>query len=175
MPDIFDRVTLDLFDEIELPIEEKVVFSKEMADLVREELKKEIAKIPMAKIIGEALKGEESKNVKSLDSLKDFLSEKIKTSTNSVKKELGEFKEKIENELETAKKNHTKLGDILFSQPWYQFGGFPQTFENVNVGTIINFGDPNTDGSWRIFASGDDFIIQHREGGAWAEKGAFSV
>lgn len=34
----------------------------------------------------------------------------------------------------------------------------------------LYFGDPNTDGSWRITRSGNDLVFQRRESGSWVTK-----
>lgn len=38
--------------------------------------------------------------------------------------------------------------------------------------TLVNFGDPTVDGSWRISVSGTDMIFERREAGSWIQKGA---
>lgn len=41
-----------------------------------------------------------------------------------------------------------------------------------NVTTETNYGDPTTDGTWRIIPNGNDLSIQKRESGVWVEKTA---
>ena len=42
------------------------------------------------------------------------------------------------------------------------------------VDQVLYFGDENTDGTWRLIVSGEDLLIQKREGGVWVEKSAFT-
>lgn len=45
--------------------------------------------------------------------------------------------------------------------------------EELNSDTRY-FGDPQTDGSWRIKKSGDDFIFQKKVSGSWDTKNTIS-
>jgi hypothetical protein len=36
------------------------------------------------------------------------------------------------------------------------------------------FGDPNTDGSWRIYFDGTDLLVQVRESGSWTTQAQFT-
>jgi len=40
--------------------------------------------------------------------------------------------------------------------------------------TLVNFGDPTIDGSWRISVSGTDLIFERREAGSWIQKGGIT-
>jgi hypothetical protein len=40
----------------------------------------------------------------------------------------------------------------------------------VGSGNEFYFGDPNTDGSWRINRSGNNLVFQRRESGSWVTK-----
>lgn len=45
--------------------------------------------------------------------------------------------------------------------------------DQTNPQAIINgiyFGDPTVDGSWRIFPSGNNLMMQRRESGSWETK-----
>ena len=44
---------------------------------------------------------------------------------------------------------------------------------SVSSGDYLYFGDSGTDGSWRIYVSGANLIIEKRESGSWVEKGAY--
>ena len=37
----------------------------------------------------------------------------------------------------------------------------------------LYIGDQSTNGSWRFYISGDNLVVEKRESGSWAEKGAF--
>jgi hypothetical protein len=45
---------------------------------------------------------------------------------------------------------------------------------SLALDTDLYFGDPATDGSWRITISGDDMLIQQRESGSWNTKDTIS-
>ena len=54
-------------------------------------------------------------------------------------------------------------------------GNNPSWSAVSNGGSSSNpfyFGDPNTDGTWRLFNDGTNFLHQRRESGVWIEKGA---
>ena len=36
--------------------------------------------------------------------------------------------------------------------------------------SVVYFGDPSTDGTWRITTSGNNLIQERLEGGVWVEK-----
>jgi hypothetical protein len=38
----------------------------------------------------------------------------------------------------------------------------------------VYFGDPNTDGSWRITFDGTDLLIQYRDSGTWQTEARFT-
>ena len=40
----------------------------------------------------------------------------------------------------------------------------------ADVAELYHWGEPNTDGSWRITRDGDDLIVERRESGTWVEK-----
>jgi hypothetical protein len=45
------------------------------------------------------------------------------------------------------------------------------------LGSDLNthyFGDPNTDGSWRLYFDGTNLLVQVRDSGAWVTEGWFS-
>lgn len=43
----------------------------------------------------------------------------------------------------------------------------------IPTGQYLYFGDPNTDGSWRIYISGTNLVIERRESSSWVEKGSY--
>lgn len=42
----------------------------------------------------------------------------------------------------------------------------------LDAADAVYFGADDTDGSWRIIRSGNDFVFQRRESGTWVEKGS---
>ena len=43
----------------------------------------------------------------------------------------------------------------------------------VPSGSFLYFGDSSTNGSWRIYVSGVNLVVEKRESGLWVEKGSF--
>jgi len=41
------------------------------------------------------------------------------------------------------------------------------------VGTHVYFGDTTSEGSWRMYVSGNNLVVERRESGVWVEKSAF--
>ena len=50
---------------------------------------------------------------------------------------------------------------------------FKEDFELTSTDAIY-FGDPATDGTWRIVRSGNNFSMQRRETSAWVDKGGYT-
>jgi hypothetical protein len=48
-----------------------------------------------------------------------------------------------------------------------------QALRGADLDTVY-FGDPDTDGSWRIYFDGTDLLIQSRESGTWTTQGRFT-
>lgn len=46
--------------------------------------------------------------------------------------------------------------------------------DSVVVASIGVFGDPDTNGSWKILIVGSNLEVQRREGGVWVKKGAYT-
>lgn len=160
---VFDTTELSVFDDVEPEIEDKILNSKELIDLVQEEIRKEVQKIPVGKIIAKILsKSNEIKN-KELSSLKEKMGKDLDLVKKETDKNLTEVKELIEK----FKKSFDDLKTSVINQPMYQFGGFSPQVNDLNIG------DPLTDGSWRIVVSGNDLSVQRRESGSWVEKGSF--
>jgi hypothetical protein len=45
----------------------------------------------------------------------------------------------------------------------------------INSTGFFNFGDPDTDTSWRFTRSGNDLVVERREAGVWVNKQTFSA
>lgn len=168
MRDLFDEINLDLFDEIELPIEDKVIFSKEMGDLIREELRNEIAKIPMGRLISKALEKERENKAKSEDVLKASVIKEIGDIRAEIKKEVQKLKREEEDFVSKMKNKYDDLRSQILNQPRYEFGGFSPQFNDLNIG------DPSIEGAWRVVKSGTDLQFQRLESGVWTLKGSFT-
>ena len=50
------------------------------------------------------------------------------------------------------------------------FGGGDLELDSTSA---LYFGDSATNGSWRIIRSGNNLVVERREGGVWVEKNAF--
>lgn len=168
MSDIFDRIKLDIFDEVELPVEQRIAFSDEMADLVREELRKEIAKIPLGKLITKVMEREAVKLDRSNSSIKEAISRDLSSTKADLKNEVTTLREEIAEFTKKIKAKYADLKNEILSAPQYQFGGFSPQVNDLNIG------DPATNGSWRIVKSGSNLSVQRLESGAWVETFAFT-
>lgn len=166
MPDIFDRITIeDIFDRVDLPVEQKVAFSDEMANLVRDEIRKEIEKIPIGKLITRLLAKEAQKVNRSTASLKGEIKKEVSETAADLKKTIEKIKEEEEKEIKKLKDKYADLrNEILASREVYTFGGFSPQVNDLNIG------DPGTDGGWRIVKSGTALSFQRLESGTWTEK-----
>ena len=170
MPDIFDRISIeDIFDRIDLPVEQKVAFSEEMADLVREELRKEIAKIPVGKMIAQMLNKEVAKQERSAGVIKESLTKDIAKTKADIGSQVTALKNEIDEFMEKMRKKYADLKNEMLSQPAYQFGGFSPQFNDLNIG------DPGANGAWRIVKSGNDLSVERLESGSWVQKGVFTA
>lgn len=54
------------------------------------------------------------------------------------------------------------------------FDNFQKSITTLEIpsGNYIYFGDPSSDGTWRIGVSGGDLVFQLRVSSSWVEKGA---
>ena len=119
--DLFDEIDddLDLLDEVDLPIEEKVAFSKEIKEAIRQE----IARLPIGEIVASIVEkkvsrlDKQNEIKKSLEGSIEKISESLKRDIQRITKEIGEFKEKV-------KKDYVDVKNDVISLPKYQFGGF---------------------------------------------------
>lgn len=52
-------------------------------------------------------------------------------------------------------------------------GNYQPGYASIPSGAYLYFGDASTDGSWRIYVSGVNLVIEKRESGSWVEKGSY--
>lgn len=117
--DAFDLVNLDAFDNVELPLEERVVFSSDMEKLIYQEVKKAVSTIPLGKIIFDILK----KSIPQKEQTPNW-SKQIDQTKEELKKEIEKIKQEKERIIEQLKKEHAVLRNEILNTPKYQFGGF---------------------------------------------------
>ncbi len=188
--DIFDRIGLDLLDKVELPLEEKVIYSPEMQKAIDSAVQEQINKLPLDTMISrvvdqqvqqykERLQKEMAKNQESEESLKQLM---LKT-VQQAKEELSQKMETLDEQMEGIDEDAQKLLEKFRSKfdelinkinyddphPRYEFGGYPPPGGQLP----INFGGLDR---WRLVITGDDaenLSVQRLEGGIWVEKGSF--
>lgn len=178
--DVFDR--LDLFDLVALPVEERVAYSDTLTEVIREEVKKLLASIPIVQMIQKSMarvieKQNESsaKIVGRIEKEKSTADSEIKQVKDRLDKmdyvhdgELKEAKNQFESELKKLKEKYASLRNEIMNeilnQSRYEFGGFSPQFNDLNIG------DPSVEGAWRIVKSGDNLSFQRLESGTWTEK-----
>lgn len=164
---VFDTTELNVFDETDVDVEDKIIYSKEIADLIQEEIRKEISKIPIGKIIAKVLSKENDFKNKEISTIKNNFSEKLKSAENKIELKIEELDKKFSEYIEKLKKKFSTFRNEIINHPRYEFGGFSPQVNDLNIG------DPAADGSWRIIVSGNDLSVQRRESGSWVEKGSF--
>ena len=56
-------------------------------------------------------------------------------------------------------------------------GGLQRSGETVNLdaGQFIYFGQPTSNGTWRLYVSGTDIVAERLESGSWVAKGGFTA
>jgi len=165
--DLFNRLNFsDIFERIDLPIEDKVIFSPEMKSLIADELRKEIASLPIGKILS-SLVG------KHFEELKKSGEDRLKKETFEISKKLSSVREELEKLINGLKDNikeyRIEFKNDILSLPQYQFGGFSPQFNDLNIGS------PETEGAWRIVKSGSNLSFQRLESNVWVEKGVMTA
>ncbi len=189
--DIFDRIgNLDLLDRVELPLEEKVIYSPEMQKAIDSAVQEQINKLPLDKMIArvvdqqvqeykERLQRETVKNQESEDSLKQLMLDTVK----KAKEELSQKMETLDEQMDGIDADAEKVMERMRSKydelinkvnyeapPQYQFGGYPPPGGGLPV---IGTAGLTT---WRIITTGDNDLnlsVQRLEDGIWVEKGSF--
>lgn len=183
---------LDIFDEIDLSLEDKLNLSDEFKKFVLEEVGRQIKKIPITKIISktiavqlekietkedifdelanEEMQGLRENLKKMLGTISDFkkdIEAQLDKTLDKTKEEVGKLKEAEEKLLDKFKKRYDDLRNDILSQPRYEFGGFSPQVNDLNIG------DPATEGSWRIVKSGSDLVVETYISSVWTEAARF--
>ena len=167
MPDIFDRLTLDIFDRIELPVEEKAVYSKEMQSLLKETVREEISNLPIGKLVADSIsKAMEKKNQREQD-IEKRIDSTLNKFIDKINKKMAESSDENQKFFDKMKSKFDDLKNEIASTPRYEFGGFPPPGGGLPISTA-----GITD--WRIIPVGDNLSIQKYENGQWVEKGSFN-
>lgn len=129
--DIFDRLAenhTDIFDRVELPVEEKVAYSDVIKETIQEEIKKTIASLPLGKIISSIIEKQVSERLKENERIS---SEAINQLERRMKDDGSWMKSDLKTEIENLRKELIKKysevrNSILANKEVYSFGGFPQ-------------------------------------------------
>lgn len=169
--DIFDRLEdLDIMDRVDLPVEDKVIFSPEMKKLIREELYKEINNIPVGQIISKIMEKEIAKQKSFEGVVKKTIEDEVVKKGSAIEDQFKEFKKEIEEFKDKLKEKYADLRNSLATttHPRYEFGGFSPQFN------LLVIGPDATEGSWRIVIDGSNLSVQRYESGVWVEKGSFN-
>lgn len=156
----------DLLDRVELPLEEKVVYSETMESVVREAIRNEIAKLPIGKIVASVLEKEVLAQKELADKRIDSNIEKAKDNLASELEKLKAEMEKLEDKM---RKKHDEFRSLFgrSGKPWYQFGGYPSAGEGLVVPGAAGLQE------WRIIVVGANLSVQKLEAGVWNEKAVF--
>lgn len=157
--DAFDLVNLDAFDEVELPTEDKVIYSQEMARLVQEEVRKEIGKLPIGKVVSNVLEEQLKKQTK----IAQALSESFNKTNKLLREEIKKLREDNDQQKNKSNDRYVELRNNLLNARFYQGGpsatriqeengshlGFPNSLKFSNGSITIN-----ADGSYSISSGG---------------------
>lgn len=181
--DIFDLVSLeDILEEIQMdksPDIKKVTLAPKIEKKISEEIKKRLQYIRIEDIIEKISKELIRKELSYLDVglKKQEVEETIENELTEDRSQFSQMKEKmgeLEDQYKKLLKRYEELKTERLNPPPYTFGGFPQDWSLINLGTTLNLGDPNTNGSWRIYVDGTNVSFQRRESDSWVEKGAYT-
>lgn len=171
---VFDDIADTIFDKMDAEVEDKVVYSKELKELLREEIIKKIGELPLGSIIASAVKREMQKKLEKETGLRSVIERRIRELDSSLNEKFKEKEEKFLNQIEELEKKLKETQETLkkeMNKPIYEFGGFSPSF---NYSNVFYFGDQNTEGSWRIVVSGNDLNAERLESGSWVFKGGFN-
>lgn len=157
--DVFDEIDLDVFDDVDLPIEELVLMA----------IRKEIANLPIGKIIANVMQKEISKHRESTDTIKDVTDKKASEVKGLLADEVLRVREEIANLKKETTDKYDDFRNLLGAnaQPWYQFGGFPANSGELPITDTV------TGERWRLKIVDDKLLVQHFESNAWVEKAGF--
>lgn len=178
--DIFDKVSIDpiklVRDYVKKPKETTKLSDDDILDLIRGEILK-LPKPEPQKIVEKTVEKHIVEKPKEEPEKESYASEK---EVEKLKKEIEELKNVIG--LFPILDARGGSGVIGLPNPAGHGGQFASTdgsqifWADATTGAsgVINIGDPNTNGSWRIIIVEPDLEVQRLEGGVWVEKGAFS-
>lgn len=166
---VFDELE-NIFDKTELSVEDKVVYSQELKTLLLEEIRKEIGKLPIGKLISDIMEKEVQRQTEKNTILKTFFDTELGKTKVDAKNEVGKLNAEIHEFMDKMRKKYDGLKNEIMTingQQWHQFGGFSPQFNDLNIG------DPSVEGAWRIVKSGNNLSVQRLESDIWTEKGNF--
>lgn len=131
LQDIFDKVHLDIFDKVELSTEDKILYSEQLIDAIREQLKAENAKIPIGEIIAHILEKEFKKQKQANETIEFSITNELEKTKAEVQNEVKKLKESEEELEEKLKQKYADLrNQILSGQGLPQVvGGYVLTVE----------------------------------------------
>ncbi len=174
-------MALDIFDELELSPEDKILLSEDFKNYLIEQIKKEVGKLPIDKIISSVVKKEveeKSEQGKALEkSVSDKLEKAKKDGSSHLNKAVSVIKGDIQGDLKAAaeklkkaqdefmdkmREKYDSLRTEIISQPRYEFGGYPPP------GGVLPIQSGGVD-TWRIIIDGDDLSFQYNDSGNWTE------
>lgn len=193
---VFDLIDLTAFDQVELPTEDKVIFSPELSKLIKEQIYKEIANIPIGKMVSLIMEKEIKRQNEESESLKKKINSEVSETKNEIKGTADSIKKELDEFTSKTREKYDALKNEIINQPKYQFGGFAppstvghsgQFLTNDGAGNFswiagtsatgtslfIGTGTPSVpiNGDWQIIIDGSNLSFQRRESSAWVEKG----
>lgn len=113
--DIFSRIKLDLLDKVDLDPEDKILYSKELIDLIKDELRKELAKLPIGQIAADILEKAIKNQEKSHDSVKSDIASQIEKAKSEIRNELFKVNESQEKLSDKLKEKYADLRNEIMS------------------------------------------------------------
>lgn len=122
----FDLLDANVFDDVDLPPEDKILFSKELKSLIQEEFAKAVQNIPIGKMISDVVK----KSIPPKEKTTDWSKQIAKTKEELIS-EIKKLKKEEEFFVEKLRDKYDKLKSDFLNQPAYQFGGFPMKDPNI--------------------------------------------
>lgn len=178
-PDIFDQVAGDIFDQLELSPEEKVVHSEDMERLVREEIQKAIAKLPIGKMVAGVIKKETMSQERSH---KRYLDEGVEKAKGLLKEECAKLKAELEEFKGKLVKNQDAFKSLFGrdAKPWYQFGGYPIGGAGGDGGEAdsvegIDLDDEEGELLWRFTVVDGNLSVQKLVDDVWTEAALYEI
>jgi hypothetical protein len=104
--DIFDRISKsDVFDRLKLTPEEEIIFSKEIRELLSEEINSKIPSLPFAEIFTKVIEKQIEKIRPSLSIDTDKIKKEITDAVAAVRKELEESADDLQKKFDAIQKD----------------------------------------------------------------------